>query len=178
MNKEKIFSLIRELFAPVALILLGALLLFNPDSASVLISKLLGYGLIAVAVGFGIAAIASPNGRTGKSVTAVVLAIVGGWLTNNPLALAAWVGRIVGILLVVDGLQDMIHLRGQSQRFVLPVLATLVGAVLILLPLTTTRLVFSLCGIVVLIIGIVMLLDRLKGRKRLSGGDDNIVDAL
>ena len=27
-------------------------------------------------------------------------------------------------------------------------------------------------------IGIVMLLDRLKGRKRLSGGDDNIVDAL
>ncbi len=178
MNKEKIFSLIRELFAPVALILLGALLLFNPDSASALISKLLGYSLIAVAVGFGIAAIASPNGRTGKSVTAVVLAIVGGWLTNNPLALAAWVGRIVGILLVVDGLQDMIHLRGQGQRFALPVLATLVGAVLILLPLTTTRLVFSLCGIVVLIIGIVMLLDRLKGRKRISGGDDNIVDAL
>ena len=108
----------------------------------------------------------------------MVLAIVGGWLTNNPLALAAWVGRIVGILLVVDGLQDMIHLRGQGQRFALPVLATLVGAVLILLPLTTTRLVFSLCGIVVLIIGIVMLLDRLKGRKRISGGDDNIVDAL
>ena len=90
MNKESIFSLIRELFAPVALILLGALLLFNPDSASALISKVLGYGLIAVAIGFGIAAISSPSGRTGKSVTAVILAVVGGWLTNNPLALAAW----------------------------------------------------------------------------------------
>ena len=43
MTKEKIFSLIRELFAPVALILLGALLLFNPDSASALISKLNSY---------------------------------------------------------------------------------------------------------------------------------------
>ena len=178
MNKEKIFSLIRELFAPVALILLGALLLFNPDSASALISKLLGWIIVLCAIGCGVAALVDPGKRTGKVVAAVALAILGGWLTKNPLALAAWVGRIVGILLVVDGLQDMAHLRGQGQRFALPVLATLVGAVLILLPLTTTRLVFSLCGIVVLIIGIVMLLDRLKGRKRLSGGDDNIVDAL
>ena len=66
MNKEKLFSLVRELFAPVALILLGALLLFNPDSASALISKLLGWGLIAFAIGFGIAAIASQNGRTDR----------------------------------------------------------------------------------------------------------------
>ncbi len=178
MNKEKIFSLIRELFAPVALILLGALLLFNPDSASALISKLLGYGLIAVGIGFGIAAIASPKGRTGKSVTAVILAVVGGWLTKNPLALAAWVGRFVGILLVVDGIQDILHMKAQGQRFFLPLLATLVGAVLILLPMTTTRLVFSLCGAVVLIIGIVMLLDRLKGTKKLGSGDSDIIDAL
>ena len=178
MNKEKVFALIRELFAPAALILLGAVLLFNPDSASALISKLLGYGMIAVAIGFGIAAIASPSGRTGKSVTAVILAVVGGWLMNNPLALAAWVGRLVGILLVVDGIQDILHRKNQGQRFFLPMVATLIGAVLILLPMTTTRLVFSLCGAVVLIIGIVMLLDRLKGRKQLKSGDSNIIDAL
>lgn len=178
MHKDKVFSLIRELFAPVALMLLGALLLFNPDSASALISKLLGYGLITVAIGFGIAAIASPMGRTGKSVTAVILAVVGGWLTSNPLALAAWVGRFVGILLVVDGIQDILHMKAQGQRFFLPLLAALVGAVLVLLPMTTTRLVFSLCGAVVLIIGIVMLLDRLKGRKQLNSGDSDIIDAL
>ena len=174
MNKEKVFSLIRELFAPVALILLGALLLFNPDSASALISKLLGWGMIAFAIGFGIAAIASPQGRTGKSIAAVVLAVVGGWLTSNPLALAAWVGRFVGILLVVDGIQDIIHMRGQHQRFLLPLMAALVGTVLILLPMTTTRLVFSLCGAVVLVIGVVMLFDRLKSRPRLKSGDDVI----
>ena len=103
---------------------------------------------------------------------------MGGWLTNNPLALAAWVGRFVGILLVVDGIQDIIHLKNQGQRFALSLIVTVVGAVLILLPMTTTRLVFSLCGGVVLIIGIVMLLDRLKGRKQLNSGDSNIIDAL
>ena len=178
MNKENVSSLIRELFAPVALILLGALLLFNPDSASAFVSKVLGWGLIACAIGFGIAAVGSSKGRTGKAIAAVALAIVGGWLTSNPLALAAWLGRLVGILLVVDGIQDIVHMRAQKQRFLLPLGATLVGAVLILLPMTTTRLVFSLCGALVLIIGIVMLLDRLKGRKQLHSGNSNIVDAL
>lgn len=178
MNKETVFSLIGRLWAPVALIVLGAVLLFNPDTASALISKVLGYALIAFAIGFGIAAISSPSGRTGKSVTAVILAVVGGWLTRNPLALAAWIGRFVGILLVVDGLQDILRLKKEGQRFALPLIVTAVGAVLILLPMTTTRLVFSLCGGVVLIIGIVMLLDRLKEQKKLGSGDSDIIDAL
>lgn len=178
MNKEKVFSLIGLLWAPVALILLGTMLLFNPDSASVLISKLLGWVLIAIAIGFGVAAIASETGRVGKGVTAVIFAVVGGWLSSNPLALAAWIGRIVGILLVADGVQDIIQLKNQGQRFALPLIVTVVGAVLILLPLTTTRLVFSVCGIVVLVIGIVMLLDRLKGHKKLGSGNSDIIDAL
>ena len=170
------FALVRELLAPAALIVLGAVLLFNPDSASALISKLLGWCVIAFAIGFGIAAIASDTGKMGKGITAVILAVVGGWLTNNPLALAAWIGRLVGIFLVVDGVQDILHLRSQGQRFVLPLIATVVGAVLILLPMTTTRLVFSVCGAVVLFIGIIMLLDRLRGKKQLRSGDSDIID--
>ena len=55
----------------------------------------------------------------------------------------------------------------------------LVAAVtLILSPMALSRLVFSLCGLVVLFIGIGMLTDRLKSRKRLTKGDDNIIDAL
>lgn len=176
MKKENLFALVRELLAPAALIVLGAVLLFNPDSASALISKLLGWCVIAFAIGFGIAAIASDTGKMGKGITAVILAVVGGWLTNNPLALAAWIGRLVGIFLVVDGVQDILHLRSQGQRFVLPLIATVVGAVLILLPMTTTRLVFSVCGAVVLFIGILMLLDRLRGKKQLRSGDSDIID--
>ena len=177
MNKNKLFSYVRELWAPVALMVLGAVLLFNPDSASALISRVLGWLLVLMGVGTGISAVASESGRVGKGIAAVALVLIGGWLTKNPLALAAWVGRIVGILLVVDGIQDIIHLRSQGQRFALPLIVTALGVILVLLPMTTTRLVFSLCGVVVLILGVVMLLDRLKTVKKLNGGSD-IIDAL
>ena len=61
---------------------------------------------------------------------------------------------------------------------ILAILTTVVGVVLTVLPLTTSRLVFSLCGVVVLGIGIAMLIDRLKGRRYLEDGDPNIIDAL
>ena len=51
--------------------------------------------------------------------------------------------------------------------------------VLAVLPMTTSRLVFSGCGVVVLLIGGAMLLDRLKHRRYLDeGSDPNIIDAL
>ncbi len=177
MKKDKLFYYVGLLWAPVALMLLGLILLFNPDSASALISKLLGWVVIAFGIGFGIAAIFGDTGKVGKGIAAVVLAVVGGWLTSNPLALAAWIGRFVGILLVIDGLQDIRNLRSQGMTFRLPLIVTIVGAVLILLPMTTTRLVFSACGAVVLAIGGYMLYDRLRGHKRIGGSDD-IIDAL
>lgn len=177
MSKEKLFSYIRLLWAPAALMILGVILLFNPDSASALISKLLGSVLILIGIGFGISAIAGERGRVSKGITAVILAVAGGWLTRNPLALAAWFGRIVGIVLLLDGIQDMRTMRAMGKRFALPGLVALVGLVLILLPMTTTRLVFSVCGVVVLILGGIMLLDRLRS-KRLDSGNDKIVDAL
>ena len=55
----------------------------------------------------------------------------------------------------------------------------IVTSILILLPMTASRLVFTLCGIAVLVIGGVMLLDRIRGRRWLHEGDDpNIIDAL
>lgn len=177
MNKEKVFAYIRLLWVPAALMLLGVILLFNPDSASALISKLLGSVLILIGVGFGIAAITGDRGKVSKGITAVILAVTGGWLTRNPLVLAAWFGRIVGIVLMINGIQDMKNMRSMGKRFALPGLVTLIGLVLILLPMTTTRLVFSACGVVVLILGGIMLLDRLRS-NRLDSGDDKIVDAL
>ena len=54
-----------------------------------------------------------------------------------------------------------------------------IGAILILLPMTTSRVVFSICGLVVLLIGIVMLVDRIRKRRLLEPKDDpNIIDAL
>ncbi|MBQ8835202.1 MAG: DUF308 domain-containing protein [Oscillospiraceae bacterium] len=179
MKKQDILLLVNRFLAPVLVILLGLLLVLNPDSAPALIAKLLGWILIAIAIGLGISAIVTRQSTIGKGIAAVALAVVGGWLTNNPLALAAWIGRIIGILLVIDGLQDISEARKQGVQFRMPLIVTIIGAVLILLPMTTSRLVFTLCGVVVLIVGIAMLLDRLKERKQLDEPEDpNIIDAL
>lgn len=176
MKKNDVLSLVRLLLAPVVVILLGLVLLVNPDTASVLISKLLGALLAVLAVGCGIAALVSPQGRTGKVVCAILLAVAGGVLSRNPLWLASFAGRVVGILLLIDGLQDIFAARGRGVRFLMPVVVTLLGAILVLMPMTASRLVFSLCGLVVTVVGIVMLLDRLRKPRLKDGGD--IIDAL
>ncbi len=179
MKKQDILSLINRFLAPVLLILLGLMLLFNPDSASALVAKLLGWLMVAIGIGFGISAIVTGRSQVGKGIAAVLLVVAGGWLAANPLALAAWIGRIIGALLVIDGLQDISQARKRGERFVMPLIVAVVGVVLILLPMTTSRVVFSLCGLVVLFIGGAMFLDRLKGRKRLDKPEDpDIIDAL
>lgn len=179
MKKQDILSTLRFLLAPVLVIALGLLLLIHPDSASVLLSRLLGGLLSLMGIGFGIAALFRDRGRIGGLITAALLLIFGGVLSANPLLLASFAGRVAGLLLLIDGLGDLIQAHRRGVRFLLPLLVTVLGAILVLLPMTASRLVFSLCGLVVTILGILMLLDRLRPR-RLSGGKDdpNIIDAL
>ena len=55
----------------------------------------------------------------------------------------------------------------------------LVAAVLLVLsPMTLSRLVFSVCGLVVLVMGVWMLVNRIREGNYLDKGDDNIIDAL
>lgn len=177
MKKTNIPALLYQLASPVALIVLGVILFLNPDSASILISRLLGWAVLLAGIGFGIAGFVQKG--TGKIVTAVICLSAGSFLLANPLILAAWAGRIIGLLLLARGVRDfMIASRRESK--ILSVITAVLGLLLLVLPLTASRLVFSLCGIVILIVGFAMLIDRLKERKYLldEGDDPNIIDAL
>ena len=176
MKKEEILSYIRLFLIPVLVMVLGLILIFDPDSATVLISKILGSVIILIGIASGVSAIFNERGRSAKAITAVVMAVVGGWLVNNPLALAQWISRFIGVLLVINGLQDIGELRRFGKTFLLPLIVAIVGVVLVVMPMTTSRLIFTLCGIVVLIIGGAMLLDRLKSKPRLKSRSD-IIDA-
>ena len=178
MKKNSVLNILYQLASPVAVILLGLLLTVSPDSASILIARILGWGLSLVAIGFGIAALLDPDHRIRKGMTAVLFACAGGTLATKPLLLAAFIGRIIGLLIAVRGIRDLLLHSNYGYSRILALITTVVGAILVVLPMTTSRLVFSLCGLVVLFIGIGMLADRLKQRKRLSGGDSNIIDAL
>lgn len=178
MKKKKILSILSQIASPAALILVGAVLLFSPDSASVLIARVLGWGFLIAGAGFGIAAFTTHSGTTGKVIGALACLSVGTWLTANPLALAAWVGRILGILLLIRGGRDFFQSNLREGKILSGVVAAL-GLVLIVLPMTTSRLVFSLCGLVILILGIAMLVERLRERRYLDAGDHpDIIDAL
>ena len=179
MKKQDILSLVQLLLVPVLLILLGLILVVNPDTASVLISKLLGYVLTLCAIGTGLAAIFSRTKRVMKGICAVVLAMVGGWLMMHPLWLTAWVSRFLGMLILVNSGMDLIFALKQNRNVIFHAAAAAVGALLILMPMSASRLVFTLCGVAVLAIGGVMLYDRIRGRRWLHEGDDpNIIDAL
>jgi len=177
MKKQDILSALQLFLAPILVILLGLLLLINPDSASVLISRLLGGLLTLLGIGTGIAALFSEK-KVGKLILAFVLFGCGGILAANPLLLASFAGRVVGILLFVDGLADLVNAHRRGIRGLMPLLVTILGGILIMMPMTASRLVFGLCGLAVTVTGVFMLLDRLRRRLPRGNDDPNIIDAL
>ena len=179
MKKQDLLSLLNLLLVPCLLMLLGVILVANPDVASAMVAGTIGYILIAAAVIGGIAAMVSSQGKIGKALFSVALAMIGIWLVQNPLILAAWIGRVLGILIIINVLPDLVYAVKQKRSFLFHALAALAGGVLVMLPMTASRLVFTLCGIAVLVIGAVMFVDRIRGRRWLTAGEDpNIIDAL
>lgn len=179
MKKNSFLQLLYQLASPLAVILLGLVLVICPDTATALVARILGWILTVIGIGFGIAAIIDRDHAIRKGVTAVGFACVGGWLTANPLILAAWLGRMLGLLITARGIRDLMLHASYGYSRLLALITAAVGVVLMVLPLTTSRLVFSVCGIVVLLLGVGMLLDRLKQLRYLPrGNDNNIIDAL
>ena len=177
MNKKEFEYLLTAFAMPVILMLLGLVLLLNPDSAAVIIAKILGWILTLAGIFYGLyAVLGETRRRTGRIVTAVFCLILSSVLLANPLILARNIGRVLGILLAAEGVQILHKGSGSKGLGIL----TLVGAVvLVLLPMTASRLVFSLCGLILLCIGGAQLLERLR-KKKLGGGKDkpDIIDAL
>jgi len=171
MKKLKFMDAVNRFGMPVTTIVLGLILLIVPDSASVLIAYGIGGILIFGGIVFAIGALLDQS--LSKGFWALACLSIGGTLAGNPLLLARNLGRFLGIWLAIEG-GDC--LRKGNRIFGVVILVAAVA--LILSPMTLSRLVFSLCGLVVLIIGIGMLADRLKNQKRLHKGDDNIIDAL
>ena len=179
MHKQNVLYYVKRFAPPVVLLLLGMILTFSPDSATTLLVQIIGWVLILTAGGLGISAVAMPGGMVAKVLGAVICGVSGICMVSHPLSLAAWLGRIIGFLLLIQGVQNILYQKSLRNSMFLPILTALVGAVLVALPMTTSRLVFTIAGIVVLIIGGVMLVDRIHHPAGLQEPEDpNIIDAL
>ena len=176
MKKNSVSAFLSRFATPVLLIVLGLILIFCPDTASALISKVVGWGILMAGIVVAVAMVVDRNWSMSRILTILVLAGLGRWLMDHPLAWAAWGGRIIGLLLLRRGIRDVTQ-SVFTQGKVLSAVTAVLGLVLILLPMTASRMVFSLCGAVILAVGGGMLAERVWEKKN-RDDDPNIIDAL
>lgn len=185
MKKFSPAQLMNMLAMPVLTVILGLILLLSPDSAAALVGKVLAWVTILAAVALGAGSIfGSASARSRNTVAAVVCGAVGVWMLMNPLLLAGIIGRVLGLYLLLRGLQDgRAHFRLSSGKPVftpglaLAAVTAVIGLVLILVPLATSRVLFSVIGIVMICVGVAEGIDRIRGRNLLDeGSDPNIID--
>lgn len=177
-QKKKLRLLVEMYSTPVLLLLLGLVLVLNPDSATALISKVIGWVILLGGIAFGASAAISKRSIAVKVSSCFVCVCLGTMLLNKPLMLAVSLGRIAGVFLLLRGIQDIREaMMWQSSRLT-AIVTMVLGAVLIILPMTTSRLVMIGLGLLVLAWGIAVLRERLGMHKRLTPPDEsNIIDA-
>ena len=182
MKKNNWGSFLSLAALPLLQLLLGAVLLLNPDGALAVIFRIIGWLLVAVALVLAISLAMDRVRSPGRVIGAVICGICGALLLRNPLILAASTGKILGLLLILRALAGMVQggkFSGTPGRHALGELPELIiGAFLLLSPMTPTRLIFGVVG-VVLIIGAVA---KLLGIRKEVGGkaelkDPKIIDA-
>lgn len=167
--------LLRGKAAPVGLILLGAILVISPNTASALVGKVLGWILVLLGAFIGFWAAGTKTGLRAKVPMCLALVIIGSWMLRRPLMLASLLGTLAGILLLVTGIQnlsDPMYIARGKTRSLLIIAA---GVLLMASPMIASQLLLRACGVVCVLIGIAMLSDRRNGGNPKK---PDIIDAL
>lgn len=178
MLKQKLIYYFQQLFTPVLMVVLGLTLIFSPDSASAFVAQVLGWLVLAAGATLVI------SGAKSKTLSTVLYGaaclLIGLWLIRNPLILAKSIGRLSGLVLLVRGIGDILESSQEKRELVIPILTAGLGAVLLLLPMTTSRVVMILFGLVLLLLGGATLAARIRLilAKRLpdSDGGGQVID--
>ena len=173
----------RSVFGSVCLIVVGLLLLANPDFGSALVSNILGWLLVVfggLALVYGLL---KKAGLVWDLISAAVVAI-GVVLLWNPLLLARILGVLLGLFLAFQGLtalSNALKVRrnggNAGAALVLAVLLLVLGLVLMFLPLSTSRVLMTIAGVVFTLSGVSSLIVRARMDRLQENNDSNIVDA-
>lgn len=187
MKKDINYRAIVELAAmPAAQIVLGLILLLNPDGVISVICQILGWMMVAVALYFACSMVKNPKNRDGGTVLlALGFGGCGAFLIKNPLILAVGTGKIIGILLAIRGVSGLMR-AGKTREeggsyivtYLFGALTTILGIWLVLAPMAPSRLIFSIIGIGLILAAVFKLLS-MKNRFRalMEPCNPNIIDA-
>lgn len=186
-NNKNLSARLHFYAVPLLLILAGIVLICNPDSASALIFTLCGWAIILYALYQVVTVLRSAAPiPTGRILAAVVALLLGTWLVRHPLLPAKYFGRILGLFLILWGILSLRRtlLLPTGHRVPLPAIllhgiTVLLGLWLLSSPLSPTRILMTVLGLALLVIGVAELLDVRKHFLPApeEWDDPNIIDA-
>lgn len=171
LNKIKLF--LKRCGGEIFLIFCGAMLLLFPDTAVALVTKIVAWVLVIWGL---VSILSSLKGKVDVKnwIFPALGAIAGGYMLSHPLIISNAIGRVLGLYLVIQGVGDL--KKGQSR--VLPGITLAAGVILFLLPRTLINTLLGAAGLVLLIVGIINLVDKLRHNRYLNeGSDPKIIDA-
>ena len=156
-------------------LLCGLVLTFNPEGATVLVTKLIGWALVLIFAARLIKLAVGDRLHWGRDAFySGACMCIGVILLAKPMIIANLIGRTIGIILMVWGLSAIKD--GHSK--LTAVITVLAGLSLICIPASLTNALLTICGIIMIIIALMNILSRFRERKRISGNDNpNIIDA-
>ena len=175
MDFKKIEKFLLDTGKYVWILLCGLVLTFNPEGATVLVTKFVGWALVAI---FAIKLIKLAVGdrlHWGRDAFySGACMCIGVILLAKPMIIANLIGRTIGIILMIWGLSAIKD--GHSK--LTAVITVLAGLSLICIPASLTNALLTVCGIIMVAIAVMNILSRIRERKRISGNDTpNIIDA-
>lgn len=174
MNFPSLFHKIKPWLRPGLTCALGALLLLHPASITAVLAKSVGFLLALVGAALLVCFFSQNSKDFLKMIAGVVLLPMGFSVIQNPMTLVTRMSRFIGIIVLLYGLRGALD-RSTPYGKPINVFACVVGAVLLLMPQAIPNLIFSLCGVVLLLIGLGMILDQKNAGA--SRANDDIVDA-
>ena len=175
MDFKKIERFLMDTGKYIWVLLCGLVLAFNPEGATVLVTKFIGWALVVICAAKLIKLAVGDRLHWGRDAfySGVCIA-VGVILLAKPMIIANLIGRTIGIILMVWGLAAMKD--GHSKLTAAITFAA--GLVLVCIPASLTNALLTLCGIIMVAIAVVNILSGIRERKRISGNDTpNIIDA-
>lgn len=171
----------------IALIVLGLVLLLFPDFGSSTVAVILAWVLmIGGSAGLLIGVLSWPAFGFGTMIGSGLVLAAGIYILRHPLSLASILGVLLGVLLTAQGLGtlgDALRLRRGGGLWVpglvLSILTMVFGLILIFSPLTSSRIVMTVVGLVLIVFGAGNLYTHFKaGSCTDSGsGKGRIIDA-
>lgn len=177
MTMNRIKDILRLCWVQLLMILCGAVLVFFPDSAVALATKVLAWILVIVGIFRVIGNLNDRQKDMGDWVFALLFLLAGFYMIANPLSITNLIGRIFGLVLILQGAKDLKGSVHGSAK-ILSLVTLIAGIVLFLLPKTLINTVLGLAGLVLIVIGAINMIDKLRHGNRLTDGSDpNIIDA-